>query len=75
MEPIVDPESFASIGDDTPFAQVGEVAGDFRLGFVEGLGELANTQFAFALKQQQAAQANIASEGGEKLIGGYMHET
>jgi hypothetical protein len=45
-EAIVHPLPFPAGGDDTGFAEVGEMAGDFRLALAEDFDEVANAELA-----------------------------
>lgn len=69
----MDPESIAAVEYQTPFAQVGQVAGNLRLGLIEGVGQLTDAELNLLLQQQQTTQANVTAQGGKELFGVYIH--
>lgn len=63
---VVHPFSFAAGGDYSSFTQVGEVAGDLGLAFVQDLDEIADADLA-AIHKVEQSQAGGVGEGGEDL--------
>jgi hypothetical protein len=72
----VHPLALATGAHQAGFAEVGEVAGDFRLGLLEYLDEIADADLAIAHEVEQAEAGGIG-EGGEKgreLMAGVFRE-
>lgn len=70
MQAVVHPLSLAAIGEQTGFAQQGQMTGNLGLDFIERTGEFAHAELLFARDQQCDARAGGVSEGFTEGIGG-----
>ncbi len=64
---IVHPLAFAPRGDNASFAQVGQVAGYFRLGLVQNLNKITDTDLAVSHEVQEP-EASIVAEGEKEAL-------
>jgi len=67
LDPIVHPFAFAFCRDDPGMAQVGQVAGDFRLAFSGEVHQKIDTDFT-SLHQVEQTEPSVVGQGPEEVL-------
>ena len=71
----MNPQTFATIHEQTKFAQLSEVARNVWLRRANRVGEFANAQIIVPHQQHDATQAGFMGQSREQTWCGYIHST